>query len=144
MTLNLLTLTVIMFLIVPLSIFVRIAIWKGEDEKYIMGEMHKAVGQANTMICQYKVLMGCRSNSKITLVYVSLDGCRGEFAETFSEHARTEEMFHRALVFFSSGYACCLAKRHFPFQQCSSTGHLEGGVCFCQYVSQQLSRGKWK
>ncbi|XP_037622799.1 uncharacterized protein LOC119486627 [Sebastes umbrosus] len=25
----------------------------------------------------------------------------------------------------------------------SSTGHLEGGVCFCQYVSQQLSTDQW-
>ncbi|KAI4789618.1 hypothetical protein KUCAC02_021050 [Chaenocephalus aceratus] len=50
----------------------------------------------------------------------------------------------KALLYFSSGYACCLAKRHFPFPQPSSTGHLEGGVCFCQYVSQQLSVDQWE
>ncbi|XP_029909370.1 uncharacterized protein LOC115360536 [Myripristis murdjan] len=44
----------------------------------------------------------------------------------------------------SDRYACCLAKRHFPFPQPSTTGHLEGGVCFCQYVSLQMSREEWK
>ncbi|XP_070827973.1 uncharacterized protein [Chaetodon trifascialis] len=55
-------------------------------------------------------------------------------------------MLVTAMIFLMlmSGYACCLAKRHFPFPQSSSGGHLEGGVCFCQYVSQQLSTGKWE
>ncbi|XP_034541056.1 uncharacterized protein LOC117814054 [Notolabrus celidotus] len=39
------------------------------------------------------------------------------------------------VLMFLSGYACCLAKRHFPFPKASSTGHLEGGVCFCHYSS---------
>ncbi|KAG8012831.1 Toll-like receptor 1 [Nibea albiflora] len=54
------------------------------------------------------------------------------------------EDHEKALLFFSSGYACCLSKRHFPFPQPSSTSHLEGGVCFCQYVSQQLNTGQWE
>ncbi|GAA6223906.1 uncharacterized protein LOC118315701 isoform X1 [Lates japonicus] len=121
-----------------------LSLWKRDDERYIVREMQKAVGQANTILSEAKVLMGCRSTSKIYLVYVILDGCKHEFAETFSEQTNAEDMFERAMIFFSSGYACCLAKRHFPFTQLSSTGHLEGGVCFCQYVSQQLSRGEWK
>ncbi|TKS73717.1 Toll-like receptor 1 [Collichthys lucidus] len=121
-----------------------ISLWKNSDEKYIVREMQKAIGQANTILSEEKVLMGCRSNSQIHLVYVSLDGCKREFAQTFPEPVAAEDMFHRALLFFSSGYACCLAKRHFPFPQPSSTGHLEGGVCFCQYVSQQLSTGQWE
>uniref|UniRef100_UPI003AAF8A97 uncharacterized protein n=1 Tax=Centroberyx gerrardi TaxID=166262 RepID=UPI003AAF8A97 len=121
-----------------------IGLWKRDDEKYILREMQKAVGEANTILSEQKVLMGCQSRTKIYLVYVCLDGCRREFEETFSEQVCAEEMFQRALVFFSSGYACCLAKRHFPFPQPSCTGHLEGGVCFCQYVSQQLSREEWK
>ncbi|XP_040894717.1 uncharacterized protein LOC121182335 [Toxotes jaculatrix] len=129
---------------VPLGLIIQLSLWKRDDGNYIVREMQKAVGQANTIICVEKVLMGCRSNSKIYLVYVSLDGCKQEFEETFSKQEEAEHMFHRALIFFSSGYACCLAKRHFPFPQPSSTGHLEGGVCFCQYVSQQLSTGDWK
>ncbi|XP_036963351.1 uncharacterized protein LOC119024551 [Acanthopagrus latus] len=128
----------------PLGLLIQLCLWKNDDEKYIVREMQKAIGQANKLLSEEKVLMGCQSNSKIYLVYVSLDGCKHEFAGTFSEQTIAEEMFERALIFFSSGYACCLAKRHFPFPQPSSTGHLEGGVCFCQYVSQQLSTEQWK
>ncbi|XP_033490595.2 uncharacterized protein LOC117262062 [Epinephelus lanceolatus] len=129
---------------VLLGLIIQVGLWKKDQVKYIVREMQRAIGQANIILCEEKVLMGCRSNSKIYLVYVSLDGCKQEFAETFSEQEGPEEMFQRALIFFSSGYTCCLAKRHFPFPQPSSTGHLEGGVCFCQYVSQQLSADQWE
>ncbi|XP_037622022.1 uncharacterized protein LOC119486193 isoform X2 [Sebastes umbrosus] len=123
----------------------EIALWKKDQLTYILRKLQKVIGQANIILCEEKVLMGCWSNSKIHLVYVSLDGCKNEFAETFSEQVCAEDMFQRALLYFSSGYACCLAKKHFPFPfpQPSSTGHLEGGVCFCQYVSQQLSIDQW-
>ncbi|XP_028441649.1 uncharacterized protein LOC114560462 isoform X1 [Perca flavescens] len=137
-------LTIPSFFCVPLGLLIQMGLWKKDDEKYTVREMQKAIGQANIILCEDKVLMGCRSNSKIYLVYVSLDGCKHEFAETFSEQACAEDRFQRALTFFSSGYACCLAKRHFPFPQPGSTGHLEGGVCFCQYVSQQLSTEQWE
>ncbi|XP_035859491.1 uncharacterized protein LOC116038805 [Sander lucioperca] len=139
-----LVLTISSFCCVPLGLLIQMGLWKKDDEKYIVREMQKAIGKANIILCEYKVLMGCRSNSKIYLVYVSLDGCKHEFAETFSEQASAEDMFQRALTFCSSGYACCLAKRHFAFPQPGSTGHLEGGVCFCQYVSQQLSTEQWE
>ncbi|XP_038563037.1 uncharacterized protein LOC119894395 [Micropterus salmoides] len=137
-------LTSFSFFCVPLGLIIQISLWKKDDEKYIVREMQKAIGQANTILSAEKVLMGCRSNSKIYLVYVSLDSCKEEFAGTFSEQDGAEDMFQKALMFFSSGYACCLAKRHFPFPQPSSTGHLERGVCFCQYVSEQLKTGKWE
>ncbi|XP_041652115.1 uncharacterized protein LOC121515422 [Cheilinus undulatus] len=127
---------------IPVGFIIQLGLWKMDDEKYILKEMNKAVGKANLLLHEDKVLMGCRSNSKIYLVYVSLDSCKQEFAETFPDQA--EEMFQRALMFFSSGYTCSLAKRHFPFPQPSSSGHLEGRVCFCQYVSQQLSKNKWE
>ncbi|XP_020516477.1 uncharacterized protein [Labrus bergylta] len=128
----------------PVGFIIQLGLWKMDDEKYILREMQKAVGQANMLLSEEKVLMGSRSNSKLYLVYVSLDDCKQEFAETFSEQVVAEEMFQRALMFFSSGYTCCLAKRDFTFPQPSSSGHLEGGVCFCQYVSQQLSKEKWE
>ncbi|XP_073328941.1 uncharacterized protein [Pagrus major] len=129
---------------IPLALIIHIGLWKNDEKKYIVREMQKAIGQANKLLSEEKVLMGCQSNSKIYLVYVSLDGCKHEFAQAFSEQDVAEDMFERALIFFSSGYACCLAKRYFPFPQPSSTGHLEGGVCFCQYVSQQLSTNHWE
>ncbi|XP_023256140.1 uncharacterized protein LOC111650464 [Seriola lalandi dorsalis] len=132
------------FWFVIIGFFIQFGLWQRDDEKYIMREMQKAVGQANIILSEEKVLMGCWSNSKLYVVYVSLDGCKREFAETFSEQTGAEDMFQRAMIYFSSGYVSCLAKRNFPFAQSSSTGHLEGGVCFCQYVSQQLSRGEWQ
>lgn len=116
------------FFCVPLGLIIQIGVWKEDNEKYILKETHKAVSQVNTILSDEKVLMGCHSHSKMSLVYVSLDSCKREFAKTFSEMAVTEEMFQRALIFFSSGYTCCLAKRHFQIPQPSSTGHLEGGV----------------
>ncbi|XP_041851909.1 uncharacterized protein LOC121646891 isoform X2 [Melanotaenia boesemani] len=134
----------IIFICTALGLIIQISLWKKDDEKYIVRELQKAIGKANTLLSAEKVLMGCQSNSKIHLVYVSLDGCKQEFGETFRDHVSAEEMFQRALHFFSSGYACCLAKRHFPFPQLNYKSHLEGGVCFCQYVSQQLNKGEWK
>ncbi|XP_029290161.1 uncharacterized protein LOC115009956 isoform X1 [Cottoperca gobio] len=138
-------LTVLSLYSIPLGLFINICLWMKEAEKNILKEMQKAAGQANLILSEEKVLMGSRSNSKIYLVYVSLDGCKHEFAETFADQVSAEDMFQRALTFFSSGYACCLAKRHFPFPipQPGSTGHLEGSVCFCQYVSQQLRTDQW-
>ncbi|XP_054633505.1 uncharacterized protein LOC129181847 isoform X4 [Dunckerocampus dactyliophorus] len=133
------------FFFVPIGVIVQLSLWKNDDEKHVVREMQKAAGRANAILQEEKLLLGCRSNSKIYVVYVSLDGCKGEFEETFEQQVSPDEVFKRALLMFSSGYACCLAKRHFPFPQPDShLGHLEGGVCFCQYISQQLSRGEWK
>ncbi|XP_055011332.1 uncharacterized protein LOC129409404 [Boleophthalmus pectinirostris] len=121
----------------------KLCLWRRDDDRNIVREMQKAVGQANVLMSKEKVLMGCRSNSKIYLVYVSLDGCRQVFEETFSERACSEDMFNRALLFFSSGYTCCLAKKHFPFDTPVSSGHLPRTVCFCQYVRHQLDKGQW-
>ncbi|XP_019748887.1 uncharacterized protein LOC109529840 [Hippocampus comes] len=136
---------IICFFPVPIGLLIHLSLWKNDDEKHVVREMQKAAGQANAILMEEKLLMGCRSNSIIYLAYVSLDDCKREFTVTFEDPASAEELFKIALVWFSSGYACCLAKRHFPFPQpCPGPGHLEGGVCFCQYVSQQLSRGEWK
>ncbi|XP_041652282.1 uncharacterized protein LOC121515530 [Cheilinus undulatus] len=134
--------TTISLYFIPIGFIIHLGLWKMDDDRYILREMSKAVGKANLLLHEDKVLMGCRSNSKIYLVYVSLDGCKQEFAETFPDQA--EEMFQRALMFFSSGFTCSLATRHSPFPQPSSSGHLEGGLCFCQYVSQQLTKDKWE
>ncbi|KAM9854203.1 uncharacterized protein ACBR49_002822 [Aulostomus maculatus] len=131
------------FYSVPVGLLIQIGLWKRDDEKYILRELQKAVGQANIILSDEKVLMGCRSSTKLHLVYVSLDGCKRTFAETFSVQVIAEDMFQKALITYSSGYACCLAKRHFPFPQPSSARHLQGGVCFCEYVSHQLRTDQW-
>ncbi|XP_072770636.1 uncharacterized protein [Nerophis lumbriciformis] len=130
---------------VPMGLLVHLALWKMDDAKNVVRAMQKAAGRANAILREEKLLMGCCSNSKLYLVYVCLDGCEGEFEAAFESQVDAKEAFERALLMFSSGYACCLAKKHFPFPQPdSSRGHLVGGVCFCQYVSLQLSRGEWK
>ncbi|XP_051918107.1 uncharacterized protein LOC127598338 [Hippocampus zosterae] len=116
---------------------------KRDGVAHTVKQMQKAAGQANVILCEENILMGCQSNSKVYMVYVSLSVCQREFVELFSERASAESLFQRALLYFSSGYACCLAKRSFPFPMPASRGHLEGGVCFCQYVSMQLTRGEW-
>ncbi|XP_062403417.1 uncharacterized protein LOC134094051 [Sardina pilchardus] len=119
----------------------RLSLWHVDDDKYITHEMQKCTGEANVALSEEKILMGCQSRTKLYLVYVSLDGCKRMFIEMF-QSALAEEMFQRALLSFSSGYACCLAKTHFPFDTTTSNGHLKDGVCFCQYVTQQLKKDK--
>ncbi|KAE8296046.1 Toll-like receptor 1 Toll/interleukin-1 receptor-like protein [Larimichthys crocea] len=53
---------------VPIGLLIQISLWKNGDEKYIVREMQKAIGQANTILSEEKVLMGCRSSSQIHLV----------------------------------------------------------------------------
>ncbi|XP_061780346.1 uncharacterized protein [Nerophis lumbriciformis] len=137
--------TIVSFFSVPIGLLVQLLLWKIDDEKHVVGAMQKAAGRANAILREEKLLMGCLSNSNLYLVYVCLDGCEGEFEEAFESQVDAKEAFEKALCIFSSGYACCLAKKHFPFPQPDSRlGHLVGGVCFCQYVSLQLSRGEWK
>ncbi|XP_019748875.1 uncharacterized protein LOC109529833 [Hippocampus comes] len=128
---------------VLIGALVQGALTKRDGVAHTVKQMQKAAGQANVILCEEKILMGCQSNSKVYMVYVSLSACQREFVELFSERANAESLFQRALLYFSSGYACCLAKRSFPFPMPASRGHLEGGVCFCQYVSMQLTRGEW-
>ncbi|XP_054585211.1 uncharacterized protein LOC114232532 isoform X1 [Eptesicus fuscus] len=67
-----------------------------------------------------------------------LEDCR----RTFLQAPEGEALFREALLQFSSAYACCLVQAHFP--HCEDTtaarGHLEPGLCFCQYVSVRLER----
>ncbi|XP_048097780.1 uncharacterized protein LOC125293732 isoform X1 [Alosa alosa] len=125
-----------------LAFIYRLCFLHIDNDKYLTHEMQKCTGKANVSLSDEKILIGCQSRTKLYFVYVSLDGCKLMFNETY-QSALAEEMFQRALLHFSSGYACCLAKMHFPFDISSSNGHLEGGVCFCQYVSQQLKNDRW-
>lgn len=120
--------------------FIRLVLIEKNETKRIVRELQNALGRANTLLFEENVLMGSQSNSKIYLVYVSLDGCRRELTELSPEQDQAEDTFHKALLEFSSDYTCCLAKKYFPFPPPPDTGHLEGGVCFCQYVSHRPNK----
>ncbi|CAL9704911.1 unnamed protein product [Knipowitschia caucasica] len=98
----------------------------------IVHELQKAVGQANNLLYEEHVLMGAQSHSKLFLVYVSVERCKQELAQD-------QEFFHDSILKFSCEYACCLSKRHFPSPNASTLSHLEGNMCFCQFVLLKIS-----
>ncbi|XP_069506489.1 uncharacterized protein [Ambystoma mexicanum] len=105
-------------------------------------EMAQAAGRANCLLVQNSILVGCVSVGKLLFLYVSLTKCRQRFAETFisEDGSLAEEMFQRALRTFSSDYTCAASQKHFPFPWPGlGEGHMEGGPCFCQYVSYSLA-----
>ncbi|XP_074725608.1 uncharacterized protein LOC141943844 [Strix uralensis] len=116
---------------------------RSADEKLL--EMSQVAGEANSLLTKYSLLVGCDSRVKLQFVYISLAGCRRHFSETFGEgKPSAEEMFQRALHYFSSDYACCVAKRHFQFSYSGTTlGHWDKGPCFCQFVSHCVEKGSW-
>ncbi|XP_059582736.1 uncharacterized protein LOC109285361 [Alligator mississippiensis] len=108
-------------------------------------EMSQAAGLANYLLQKSSLLMGCASRVELHFVYMSLEGCRKEFADTFGESSPSaEEMFQRALHYFSSDYACCVAKMYFHFSWARGMpGHWDKGPCFCQFVSHCVREGSW-
>lgn len=125
---------------------VNTAYWGKEKGKENLIVMKRRAGEANALLLHEKLLIGCESRTKLHFVYLSLEGCRATFRETFRGSTPPgEKMLHTALLYFSSGYACCVARKHFPFPLPvgTSPGHLVGSVCFCQYVAQRLGQGMW-
>ncbi|KAM6383244.1 uncharacterized protein FN964_004983 [Alca torda] len=116
---------------------------KSADEKLL--EMSQVAGEANSLLIKDSLLVGCDSRVKLQLVYISLAGCRRHFLETFGEgEYSAQEMFQRALHYFSSDYACCVAKKHFQFSYSGTTpGHWDEGPCFCQFVSHCMEEESW-
>uniref|UniRef100_A0AAV2M8D6 TIR domain-containing protein n=1 Tax=Knipowitschia caucasica TaxID=637954 RepID=A0AAV2M8D6_KNICA len=109
------------------------------NEKHrIMRELQKAVGQANSLLYEQNVLIGAQSNSKLLLVYVSVERCRQEL----SGHDQDQEVFYKAIQKYSCDYTCRLSNALLPFETTSTDGHLEGGVCFCEFVMNQMLLGK--
>ncbi|XP_069467163.1 uncharacterized protein [Ambystoma mexicanum] len=129
--------------LVPAAI-ASVCFWGKRTEKQRHCKMTQRPEEANILLLESLVLISCESR-KLHFVYVLLAEWRRTIEAPFSnDNQLAEEMLRRALVHFSSGYACCLAKKHFPFgEQAPAAKHLEHGICFCQYVSLQLKQGNW-
>ncbi|XP_069096734.1 uncharacterized protein [Pleurodeles waltl] len=125
--------------------FLSVCRWGKRTEKHNHLLMAQRTGHANDLLMGTSVLIGCESRVKLHFVYVSLEECKQTFKDTFRGGLiSADEMFRRAIVYFSSNYACCVAKKHFPFyDEAPIPGHLDCGVCFCQYVSLRLKQGSW-
>ena len=102
----------------------------------MMQELVLRVGEANLLLAPHSLLMGCDTMNKLHFVYVLLGDCR----RVFLEAAEGEALFREALLRFSCSYACCVAHAYFPAcdEAHRARGHLELGLCFCQFVSLQL------
>lgn len=103
-------------------------------------ELVLRVGEANLLLAPHSVLMGCEIMNQLSFVFVQLEDCR----RTFLEAPEGEALFQEALLRFSCAYACCLVQAHFPHcgDDTGARGHLEPGLCFCQYVSVQLQKAE--
>lgn len=110
--------------------------WFRRFSREKMRELALRVGEANVLLAPQSLLMGCDTMNKLYVVYVLLEDCRGVFLRA----PDGEALFREALLRFSCSYTCCVAHAHFPaWEDAQGTpGHLELGLCFCQFVSLQL------
>lgn len=131
--------TIAFFSLLTVVLAVNTLCWFRRFSRRKMQELGLRVGEANLLLAPHSVLMGCETLNQLSFVFVQLEDCR----RTFLQAPEGEALFREALLQFSSAYACCLARAHFP--HCEDTaaarGHLEPGLCFCQYVSVRLRRG---
>lgn len=130
---------IVFFCLLAMVLAVNSLCWFRRFSRRKMQEVGVRVGEANLLLAPHSVLMGCKTLNQLSFVFVQLEDCR----RTFLQAPEGEALFRETLLQFSSAYACCLVQAHFP--HCEDTaaaqGHLEPGLCFCQYVSVQLRRG---
>ncbi|KAM5141562.1 uncharacterized protein ACMZJ9_015313 [Mantella aurantiaca] len=125
--------------ILPTIMSCKICLWKYRQAELVSREMVKKTGQANLILSKNSVLAGCSSRVQLFFVYVSLYQCMETFYTTFGHDSTlATTMWEKAILSYSSDYACCLARKNFPFDCTAPPGHMEDGICFCQYVSTQL------
>ncbi|KAM4702920.1 uncharacterized protein WCC33_011471 [Rhinophrynus dorsalis] len=136
------------FFIFPLGIWpVVIVIYRAEIREKTKSsrkpiEMTTHTGQANLFLMTMSILAGCPSKSQLFFVYVSLKKCMQTFNITFrNERELATKMWEKAIVHYSSAYACCVARKYFPFNDVPPPGHMKDGIFFCQYVAIQIKYG---
>ncbi|XP_072484560.1 uncharacterized protein [Notamacropus eugenii] len=127
------------------ALVVNMMCWARRARKAKFRELNLKVGEANLILANHSVLIGCETINKLSFVYVSLKECEKVFLDTFpDENPSAEEMFRSAVIRYSSSYACCVANKYFPFpEEVEEEGHMSDGVCFCQYVSLQVKNNRW-
>ncbi|XP_071986247.1 uncharacterized protein [Engystomops pustulosus] len=131
-----------MVLVLLLTVLINILCWSSRHNKRMMQRMVQKTCQANLILSKYSVLAGCSSRTQLFFVYVSLLHCKETVLNTFGHDSKVAgEMWERSISNYSSDYACCLAKNHFPFTSVPFPGHTEERICFCQYISMQLAAG---
>lgn len=112
--------------------------WFRRFSKRKMQELVRRVEEANQLLACQSVRMGCETINKLYFVFVLLEDCR----QAFLQAPDGEALFQEALLRFLSTNVCCLVHAHFPL--CEDTtgtqGHLELGLCICQFVSLQLKK----
>ncbi|KAM9324974.1 uncharacterized protein PAF06_001088 [Gastrophryne carolinensis] len=120
------------------TLCIRVVCWNKQKAKIISEDIKRKTCQANLLLSKCSLFAGC-SKFQLFFVYVTLHDCEKTFQTTFSdERILATDMWKKALSMYSSDYACCLAKKHFPFNILDTPSHLKDGVCFCQYVAAQL------
>ncbi|CAK6436039.1 unnamed protein product [Pipistrellus nathusii] len=127
--------------LLPVVLAVNSLCWFRRFSRRKMREVGLRVGEANLLLAPHSVLMGCETLNQLSFVFVQLEECRRTFLQ--APEGDGEALFREALLRFSCAYACCLVQAHFPHCEAApaARGHLEPGLCFCQYVSVQLERG---
>ncbi|KAM5140876.1 uncharacterized protein ACMZJ9_014703 [Mantella aurantiaca] len=126
-------------MLLPPVLCFKIYLWKKRQAELVTREMVKKTGQANLILSKNSVLAGCSSRVQLYFVYVSLYQCMETFYTTFGHDSTlATNMWEKAILSYSSDYACCLARKKFPIDCTAPPGHMEDGICFCQYVSTQL------
>ncbi|XP_056387187.1 uncharacterized protein LOC130282696 [Hyla sarda] len=128
--------------ILLLTVFINILCWNSRKNKLIMQTMVLKTCETNLIFSEYCVLAGCSSRTQLVFVYVSLCHCKETIQNAFGHDSQiATEMWKKSIIYYSSDYACCLAKKHFPFASAPPPGHIEDGICFCQYISILLDKG---
>ncbi|XP_056399846.1 uncharacterized protein LOC130294263 isoform X2 [Hyla sarda] len=126
-----------------LAIFKAKYLEKNRTKKLVQN-MSRRIGEANLLLAETSVLAGCASKSSLVFVFVSLKRCKDMFSiASGSDREMAKHMWQRAMIRYSSDYANCLAKKHFPCGDSRPPGHLVDGICFCQYVAIQIEQGHW-
>ncbi|XP_053307087.1 uncharacterized protein LOC128469293 [Spea bombifrons] len=126
--------------LMPTLLF-KVLSWNRKMTKAIKKEMVLKTGHANVLLMESSLLVGCPSKNQLFFVYVSLRECRQAFDVAFGHRSElVTTMWEKALINYSSDYACCLARKHFPFNGAHPPGHLDQGMCFCQYVAELQRR----
>ena len=112
--------------------------WFRRFSKRKTRELVRRAGEASLLLAPHSALTGCETRNRPCFVYVLLGDCRRALLGA----PEGEALFQEALLPFSPSYTCCLAHARRPHREdaAGAPGHVELGLCFCQFVSLQLKR----